>query len=105
MVEAPSAPTVYAPLATAPAAPEPTAPVSTDRPERPPEALTAQLAAVLRQAVVPQSAEREGAVLSMPIVSLRQSEALPATSTERVSSVWLPSVVIATLGVVTVAPP
>ena len=60
---------------------------------------------MLRQAVVPQSTASVGTVLSMPIVSARQSEALPATSTTRLRACARPRSVIDTAGVVTVAPP
>ena len=67
------------------------------RPESPPVAATEQVGCVLRQPVVPQSTARVGTVRSMPIVSVRQSEALPATSMMRVASVCAPSAVIVTL--------
>ena len=53
-------------------------------PDTPPAAATLQVAGVLRQVVTPQSTVSVGIVLSMPIVSARQSETLPAVSTTRV---------------------
>ena len=47
---------------------------------------------------MPQSTVSVGAVLSIPTVSVRQSEALPAMSSTRVSSVCVPSAVIETAG-------
>ena len=74
------------------------------RPESPPLAATEHTAGAARQASPPQFTDSVGLVLSMPIVSIRQSDALPATSTTRVSSLCEPAALIETAGVVVTAP-
>src|SRR6478609_1273304 len=76
----PSTFTVYAPPVTSTAPSPPREAVRTGRPESPPSAATEQTAGVLRHVGAPQLAVRVGAVLSIPTVSRRQPESLPATS-------------------------
>src|SRR3954454_4290721 len=82
------------------AAPPLRATVRLPRPDSPPSPVTAQVTGAARQASVPQSALSAGVVLSMPIMSTRQSDALPAPSTTRVSSLCSPAVLIVTAGVI-----
>src|SRR3954451_17380707 len=85
--------------------PLPICAVSVGSPDGPPSEGTVHGAAVLHQASAPQSTARVGAALSMPIESVRQSDALPARSITRLTSVCGPSAVMDTPGVVTTVGP